>query len=194
MATETTYREKLIKFLPTFIDTNSNVLMAIVTASARRFYELHQAIVGLKTVEWTGKGLKLTAKENRMIYLPEITDADLQTKLLNRYGKLTARGTKNGITDDIANIDLGQPPTLEFHPFGEVGGWTLDDTYPEVDPYGFLDVAKAIKLNLNLPMTVGHGIIGITKIEDSYINYLTNEPRDILDKAIVPVDVSIIYE
>ncbi|MDQ7818685.1 MAG: hypothetical protein RDU14_16790 [Melioribacteraceae bacterium] len=194
MASETTYRDKIIKFLPTFIDTNSNELVAIVTAAARSFYELYQAIVGLKTVEWTGKGLKLTAKENRMIYLPEITDADLQTKLLNRYGILTARGTEDGIADDIANIDLGQPPTLEFHSFGEVGGWTLDDTYPEVDPYGFLDVAKAIKLNLNLPMTVGYGIIGITKIEDSYINYLTAAPKEILDTAIIPVDVSIIYE
>lgn len=194
MVNESTYWDKIIKFLPSFIDTSSEALGAIIWASARRFYELYQAIVGLKMVEWIGKGLKLTAKENRMIYLPEITDGDLQTKLLNRYGILTARGTEYGITDDIANIDLGQTPTLEFHRFGEVGGWALDDTYPEVDPHGFLDVAKVIKLNLNKPFTYGSAIYGVTKYGDTYANYLKAEPREILDELIIPVDVSIIYE
>lgn len=194
MVSEETYRERILKNLATFVDSSSVVLLAIATSAGKMFYEIYQMMIGLKTVDWTGKGLKLTAKENRMIYLPEISDGDLQAKLLNRYGILTARGTEDGITDDIANIDLGQTPTLEFRRFGEVGGWTLDDTYPEVDPHGFLDVGKAIKLNLNLLMTIGHGIIGVTKIEDSYINYLTDAPKEILNTAIIPVDVSIIYE
>ncbi|MHB8841000.1 MAG: hypothetical protein ACYC56_04290 [Candidatus Aquicultor sp.] len=63
--TETTYKEKLEKFLPPFI-AQSAIRDALLTAIARRLLELQQAIAALPNANWTGKGLILNAAENKI--------------------------------------------------------------------------------------------------------------------------------
>src|SRR4030042_5392710 len=107
-----TYKDRMKKNLPTFVDVNSIIVMAFVTTVAKSLYSIYLAVTGLTNAYWTWKGLKLTADENRILYKSDITDFDLQDELKNRYSILGARGTEAGIEDDISNIDLVLEPDV----------------------------------------------------------------------------------
>lgn len=67
MIDATTYRDKLRRFFPPFVVENE-IYFALLLAVANRFFEIYEAMIGLKDADWSGPGLLLTAKENLINY------------------------------------------------------------------------------------------------------------------------------
>ncbi|OGU56942.1 MAG: hypothetical protein A2V66_10740 [Ignavibacteria bacterium RBG_13_36_8] len=191
-----TYKDRMKKNLPTFVDVNSIIVMAFVTTVAKSLYSIYLAVTGLTNAYWTWKGLKLTADENRILYKSDITDFDLQDELKNRYSILGARGTEAGIEDDISNIDLVLEPDVEFFGYDSTG-WVLDLTYPEASVGNnmiyFLDAMKIVKMNFATPFTYGYAIWGQFRW-GQHISQYKSEIEKLAEHMIIPADSEIIYE
>lgn len=180
---------KIYKYSAKFLDVTSSVLRTIYKSLSNSFVNLYDVIYNLKNADWTEKGLRLRADEYRIFYKSTATEQELQNFLINRYNILSKRGTGEGITNDLMNIDYNITPNIQFQ---NEGGWVIDQTYPEVDN-SFIDVNKLIKLNFSYIGAFGSAIFGVTRFGDNYFLYVKNFVESIR-KYVVPAHVTIIYE
>lgn len=168
-------KNKIYQFTPSFIK-RVDILEAVYDSIANRLFEFYEAVIELKDAAWTGKGLKLKAKENQIFFNKEDTEADIRERLQQRFLINQERATVNRIPIDVQNVLGGEINIVLQDP--EQRGWFVDKTYPMID-YVFIDAPKLVI------------------IEDEY----EPEPNEIVDlnlhkelikRKIVPIDAVII--
>lgn len=132
--TETTYKEKLEKFLPPFI-VPGNIRDALLTAIARRLVELQQAIAALPDANWTGKGLLLNAAESKILYNNRrlgLTSPAGEVLLLPDGTQLIIRNEDLGI-NTLQAVGLPDNQTVLLLPDG-LTYLSISETYSEEPP------------------------------------------------------------
>jgi hypothetical protein len=185
--------DKINKYMPTFVDTNSDIYQAIVSAIAQSMLNLYTAIYNQYNRYWTGESLNLEADRYSILYQNSTDEADIQSKLVNRYDILTKRGTETGIANDVSSIGGVPLASVDFYSGIEVG-WILDNNYPEtnVPKTNYLDAYKIAMLNIALNNCIGVALIGESRLGDTKRTII--EPMQSIFEKIIPIDVAIICE
>lgn len=197
--TEETFKNKLEKFLPPFV-VQGEIRDALLTAVARRLFELHQAIDGLHDSDWTGKGLEITAKENGIFYndtriniaIPsgdilllgdgtqltiriEEDDATIQQRLINRLDYWKQRGTREGVKNDLEAIYGLDFSTIYFRNYTETGIITGITSFNDDNFVG------------------QNNIVEFWPSDQEYIARTVEKDR-IIKKYVIPLNAEIIYK
>jgi hypothetical protein len=191
--TKEAIKNKLIKYLPSFIDLNSVILNIILNAVSLSMMYLYIGIyTKLRNLFWIGKGLRLFADANKIFYLNNETDISLQSKVTYKEDILSERGTEKGIINDIECFQELIGSEVEF--LLADNEWILDLNYPDIVPkMNFLDTYKLIKLNLGLQSKLGTAILG-EAIMGELVSKKVMKIRPKIEKYIIPIDTAIVYE
>ena len=138
------FKNRAIKYLPSFVVEN-DLLDALLSAQGKSWETLSGEIENLADCYWTGRGLELTAEENRIFYkdtpdwildenmdrivcedgsgifTKRFEDADIQSLLEQRFNILQARGTEPGVVNDIRRIYNEPDLQVTFHDKDDAG-------------------------------------------------------------------------
>jgi len=183
-------KNKLIKYLPSFVNHNSEVLHILLNSIALAMVRVYDSIYKLQDANWEGKGLRLSADEYRLFYKATDNDEAIRNKLEQRYTILTKRGTEQGIANDLAGLDCEYAPEIAFV---DESGWVIDATYPETDKDVYLDGERAIIINVSYAGTFGRAVFRETKLGINYLQFIQDFVAHIR-KYIVPAHITIIYK
>lgn len=144
--------DSLVKRLPWFIDSTSNILQKLLTVVADLIDELDDEIQGASEINQTKKKLRQILSEWKLDASSVCSVENLQNILRHRFDYHSKRGSEQGILNDIemlcnsgANI-YSNPPVLE---------WYLDINYPfegdgEDSPLDYSDACFGYLIDLGI--------------------------------------------
>jgi hypothetical protein len=133
----------LLDYLPQFIERNS-LCNAIMKSIAVVLLQWHKVVLKFSKYRLSGKpGLK-NANENWKLFLKESTsDNEMAAKMGQLYDIHIARGTADGMLDDIKNVTNSDISWYKF--YGEDScGWWLDSTFPDISTDGYSNKANKL--------------------------------------------------
>ncbi|HEX2868746.1 MAG TPA: hypothetical protein VHO03_17020 [Ignavibacteriales bacterium] len=170
--TEEVVLAKIIKYTAPFVVQDNLIYKGIAGALAKTLAKLSLAIDNLSEGVYTGKGLKKFLESDRLFFNNSENDTALQTRLGRVYEVLQARGSEDGIKDDLQALLGASYVSCEFKDF-ESSGIILDTTYPGVDESAAEDLGKAVLISFT-----------------GNISYY----KAIIEKFILPIDCLAIYK
>lgn len=154
--TEAQIKTLVVKYLPVFVVENE-LFDSIVSAVAKTLETLSSAIE--TETDWTGKGLKLNASENAILYHSDTAEEDIQDMLENRYTINSERGTEQGIIEDITRITGEEYPVVNFYDYPDTA-FLMGDVFLG-DNYRYLGTHKVIMTNQEISQEDKQKIIPI---------------------------------
>lgn len=167
------YENRLVKYLPTFVDTSGEIIGGFLYALSKSLERLGEGTRILRKCWHVGKGLLMTAKEF-ILFHNKIDEITLQRRLEMRYDILTARGSELGISQDLSHLLGDGLDHADFYGIDECG-WIVDVNYPGIDFENVVDLNKLIVIHY-----YGNEV-EIDNYEDTIMRYL------------IPLDILVLY-
>ncbi|MGE5683445.1 MAG: hypothetical protein ACM34K_21505 [Bacillota bacterium] len=163
---------RIIKYCPSFIKTNNDIFVALISAVANALAPLSEEVKNLNNSVFTGKPLKLLCNEIRIFFSGSDTDEVIQQRYSKQFEILTKRGTEPGIEQDLKDLLGNSFVSVEFSDY-QTSGIIEGVTFIGVDDEAVEDGKKLVILTTN-----------------KNISYY----KPVIEKYIVPIDALIIYK